>query len=32
MAVLKERLKYKLDMVGVQEVRWDEGGTEPAGN
>jgi hypothetical protein len=22
----------KLDLVGVQEVRWDRGGTEPAGN
>jgi hypothetical protein len=23
--------KYKLDLVGVQEVIWDGGGTEPAG-
>jgi exonuclease III len=23
--------KYKLDIVGVQEVRWDGGGTERAG-
>jgi exonuclease III len=23
--------KYKLDLVGVQEVRWDGGGTERAG-
>jgi hypothetical protein len=23
--------KYKLDLVGVQEVRWDRSGTEPAG-
>jgi hypothetical protein len=23
--------KYKLDLVGLQEVRWGEGGTEPAG-
>jgi hypothetical protein len=23
--------KYKLDLVGVQEVRWGGGGTEPAG-
>jgi hypothetical protein len=23
--------KYKLDLVGVQEVSWDVGGTEPAG-
>jgi exonuclease III len=22
---------YKLDLVGVQEVRWDGGGTERAG-
>jgi hypothetical protein len=27
----KEILKYKLDLVGVQEVRWDGSGTEPAG-
>jgi hypothetical protein len=31
MTVAKEILKYKLDLVGVQEVRWDGGGTEPAG-
>jgi hypothetical protein len=29
--VLKEISKYKLDLVGVQEIRWDRGGTEPAG-
>jgi hypothetical protein len=29
--VSKELLKYKLDLVGVQEVTWDGGGTEPAG-
>jgi hypothetical protein len=23
--------KYKLDLVGLQEVRWGGGGTEPAG-
>jgi hypothetical protein len=23
---------YKLDLVGAQEVRWDKGGTEPAGD
>jgi hypothetical protein len=23
--------KCKLDLVGVQDVRWDRGGTEPAG-
>jgi hypothetical protein len=27
----EEISKYKLDLVGVQEVRWDEGGTERAG-
>jgi hypothetical protein len=30
-AVVEEISKYKLDLVGVQEVRWDGGGTEPAG-
>jgi hypothetical protein len=30
-AVAEEVSKYKLDFVGVQEVRWDGGGTEPAG-
>jgi hypothetical protein len=29
-AVAEEMSKYKLDLVGVQEVRWDGGGTEPA--
>jgi hypothetical protein len=29
--VAEEVSKYKLDLVGVQEVRWDGGGTEPAG-
>jgi hypothetical protein len=24
-------LKYNLDLVGVQEVRWDRNGPEPAG-
>jgi hypothetical protein len=24
--------KNRLDLVGVQEVRWDRGGNEPAGN
>jgi hypothetical protein len=27
----KELSKYKLDLVGVQEVRWEGGGTGPAG-
>jgi hypothetical protein len=30
-AVTEDVSKYKLDLVGVQEVRWDGGGTEPAG-
>jgi hypothetical protein len=30
-AVSEKISKYKLDLVGVQEVRWDGGGTEPAG-
>jgi hypothetical protein len=31
MTVASEISKYKLDLVEVQEVRWDRGGTEPAG-
>jgi hypothetical protein len=31
MAVSGELARYKLDLVGVQEVRWEGGGTEPAG-
>jgi hypothetical protein len=31
MTVLEELSKYKLDLVGMQEVRWDGGSTEPAG-
>jgi exonuclease III len=27
-----ELVKYKLDLVGVQEVRWDKGGTAQAGD
>jgi exonuclease III len=27
-----ELVKYKSHLVGVQEVRWDKGGTEPAGD
>jgi hypothetical protein len=30
-AIAEEISKYKLDLVGVQEVRWDGGGTESAG-
>jgi exonuclease III len=29
--VSKELARYKLDLVGVQEARWEGGGTEPAG-
>jgi hypothetical protein len=29
--VAKELSRYRLDLVGVQEVRWEGGGTEPAG-
>jgi hypothetical protein len=29
--VAEEVSKYKLDLVGVQEIRWDGGGTKPAG-
>jgi hypothetical protein len=28
--VLRELANYKLHLLGVQEVRWDEGSTEPA--
>jgi exonuclease III len=31
MTVAKQLSKYKLDLVRVQEVRWDRGGTKPAG-
>jgi hypothetical protein len=31
MTVSRELSKYKLDLVGVQEVRWEGGGTGPAG-
>jgi len=31
-AVTRELAKYKLDLVGVQEVRWDKGGTVRAGD
>jgi hypothetical protein len=29
-SVARELGKYKLDLMGVQEVRWDKGGTERA--
>jgi hypothetical protein len=31
MTVVKELSKYKLDLMVVQEVRWDRGGTKPSG-
>jgi hypothetical protein len=31
MTVSRELAGYKLNLVGVQEVRWEGGGTEPAG-
>jgi hypothetical protein len=31
MIVANELSKYKLDLVGVQEARWDWAGTETAG-
>jgi hypothetical protein len=30
-AVAEEISEYKLHLVGVQRVRWDGGGNEPAG-
>ena len=31
-AAARELAKYKLDLVGVQELRWDKGGTVRAGD
>jgi hypothetical protein len=31
-AAARELARYKLDIVGVQEVRWDIGGTVQAGD
>jgi exonuclease III len=31
LTVSRELARYKLDLVGVQEVRWEGGVTEPAG-
>jgi hypothetical protein len=31
MTVSKEQSMYKLDLVGVQDVRWEGGGNEPVG-
>jgi exonuclease III len=30
-AIAEEISKYNLDLVGIQEVRWDGGGTDAAG-
>ena len=32
MMVARELARYKLDIVGVQEVRWDKGGMIRAGD
>jgi hypothetical protein len=32
MTVARELARYKLNLVGVQEVRWDKGGTVRAGD
>jgi exonuclease III len=31
-AATRELVRYKLDVVGVQEVRWDKGGSVTAGD
>jgi hypothetical protein len=31
MTILRELSRYNLDLVGVQEVKWDGSGIEPAG-
>ena len=31
-ATVRELARYKLDLVGVQEVRWNNGGTIRAGD
>jgi hypothetical protein len=31
-AVAEAISRYKLDLVGIQEVRWNGGGNEPAGD
>ena len=31
-AAARELVRYELDVVGVQEVRWDKGGTVRAGD
>ena len=32
MAAARELARYKLDLMGVQEVRWDKGGAVRAGD
>jgi hypothetical protein len=32
MTMARELARYKLHLVGVQEVRWDKGGTVRAGD
>jgi hypothetical protein len=32
MTVSRELARYKLDLMGVQEVRWEGGGSEPEGD
>ena len=32
MAAVRELARYKLDLVGVQEVRWEKEGTVKAGD
>jgi exonuclease III len=32
MAAARELARYKLDLVGMQEVKWDKGGTLRAGD
>jgi hypothetical protein len=31
MTASRELVRYKLDLVGVEEVRWEGNGTKPAG-
>jgi len=31
-AIARELARYKLDLVGVQDVRWEKGGTVRAGD
>jgi hypothetical protein len=31
MTASRELSRYKLDLMGMQEVRWEGGGTEPTG-